>query len=418
MKKSRIKKILGREILDSRGNPTIEVELETNFGKVLAFVPSGASKGKYEALELRDGEKRYFGKGVLKAVKNINEIIAPKLIGKNVTKQKEIDELMIELDGTKDKSHLGANAICGVSLAVCRAGAVAENIPLYHYIREIYGEHSFKTFKLPKPCFNVINGGVHAGNDLDFQEFMIVPQANSFYENLEIGTEIYHLLKKDLAEKFGKLATNLGDEGGFAPPIRFPEEAIELILKATKKLNYEDKIKLILDIASSQFFKNGKYKMALGIFTTEGLARYYLKLISNYPIIGLEDPFSEDDFEGWQKIMSSIKNRMLNLLIIGDDLLVTNPERIKMAKERNACNSAIIKINQIGTITEAIEAVKIAKSFNWKIIVSHRSGETCDNFISDFAVGVSADFIKTGAPARGERVAKYNRLLKIEEEIK
>jgi enolase len=285
-KNSKIKSIKAREILDSRGNPTVEVELATGFGKFLASVPSGASKGKYEAVELRDGGKRYFGKGVLKAVRNVNEIIGPKLIGMDPTRQKEIDELMIELDGTENKSKLGANAICPVSLAVCRAGAATKNIPLYQYIKEVYrGQTSVKLAEVcPQPAFNIINGGVHAGNDLDIQEFMISPKGKSFSENLRIGVEIYHRLKEIISKKYGKLATNLGDEGGFAPPIKFPEEAIELILDSARKLNYENKIKLILDVASSQFFENGKYKMKTRVFTSQGLMRYYEKLIKNYPI--------------------------------------------------------------------------------------------------------------------------------------
>ena len=416
-KNSKIKSIKAREILDSRGNPTVEVELETDFGIFRASVPSGASKGKYEAVELRDGGKRYNGKGVLKAVRNVNKIIAPKLKGKDVTKQEEIDKLMIKLDGKKNKSHLGANAILPVSVAVCRAGAFAKNLPLWKHVNQMM---EIGSPSIPQACFNIIEGGAHAGNDLDFQEFMIVPHTrpkggySSFSDNLRVASEIYHQLKEILEKKFGQLAANLGDEGGFAPPIRFPQEAIELILEAAKKLNYE--IKIILDVAASQFFKNGKYRMKIGVFSREGLMRYYEKLIKNYPILGLEDPFAEDDLEAWQ--IANGKLQMANLLIVGDDLTVTNPKRIKMAKEKETCNSIILKINQIGTVTEALEAAKLAKEFGWKTIVSHRSGETNDDFISDLAVGIGADFIKTGAPARGERIAKYNRLLKIEEEIK
>jgi len=455
-KTSKIKRIKAREILDSRGNPTIEVELETDFGIFRGSVPSGASKGKYEARELRDGGKRYNGMGVLKAVKNVNEIIGPKLIGKDSTNQKEIDEILINLDGTEDKSKLGANAICGVSMSVCQAGASSQNLPLYKYIARIYSGQTPVKNTIPRACFNIINGGAHAGNDLDFQEFMIVPHTrpkggySSFSDNLRVASEIYHQLKEILEKKFGQLAANLGDEGGFAPPIRFPQEAIELILEAAKKLDYE--IKIILDVAASQFFKNGKYRMKIGVFSREGLLNYYSDLIQKYPIMGLEDPFSEDDWPAWQKLTSNFEDRASihgsesknirsslpfaatrvgeeedevlfdfqtsNLLIIGDDLTVTNPRRIKMAKEKEDCNAMILKINQIGTITEALEAAKLAKSFGWKIIVSHRSGETNDDFISDLAVGIGADFIKAGAPARGERVAKYNRLLKIEEELR
>jgi enolase len=413
----KIKNIRAREILDSRGNPTLEVEVETDFGNFLASVPSGASKGEHEAVELRDGGGRYFGKGVKKAVKNVNEIISKKLKGFDVTKQKEIDQILIDLDRTENKSKLGANAICGVSLVVCKAGAKAKNLPLYQYVRELYNLQ-LTTYNLPRPSFNVINGGVHAGNDLDFQEFMICPKTKSFSENLRIGAEIYHKLKEIITKKYGKLATNLGDEGGFAPPIKDPEIAIKLILEAVKILNYQNKISIILDVAASQFFDGKKYKTKIGNFSGEELTNFYLKLIKKYPIEGIEDPFAQDDFESWQHLKSKIKNQKSKILIIGDDLTVTNPKRIKLAKEKSLCNGIIVKINQIGTVTEAIEAVKLAKSFGWKIMVSHRSGETTDDFISDFAVGIGADFIKSGAPARGERVAKYNRLLKIEEELK
>jgi len=414
-KNSKIKTIKAREILDSRGNPTVEVDLITNQGLFRASVPSGVSKGKYEAVELRDGGKRYQGRGVLNAVKNVNKIIAPKLKGKDITKQKKIDNLMIKLDGTENKSKLGANAILPVSMAVCRAGAAAKRIPLYQYISEIYRGRASVFLKLPIPCFNIIEGGLHAGNRLDFQEFMIVSQIKSFIKALRWACEIYHQLKNILKQEFGEMAINIGDEGGFAPPLRVPEKAISLILKATKNLNYQKKIKIILDCAASQFYVNGKYKMEIGIFTKKGLLRYYSDLIQKYPILGLEDPFSQDDWQGFQEITKEFGKK---ILVIGDDLLVTNPKRIKKAKEKKACNAMILKINQIGTVTQALEAARLAKSYRWKIMISHRGGETCDDFISDFAVGISADLIKAGAPARGERVAKYNRLLRIEEELK
>jgi len=410
-KTSKIKSIQAREILDSRGNPTVEVDLITDRGCFRDSVPSGASKGKYEAVELRDREKRYQGKGVRKAIKNVNEIITPKLKGKNVLLQKEIDNLMIKLDGTENKSRLGANAILGVSMAVCRAGAAAKNIPLWKYISQIA---VIKKPTLPTPSVLLIEGGAHAGNELDFQEFMIVPQYKKFSKNLQTATEIYQELKKIIKEKYTDLAINVGDEGGFAAPVRVPEGAIILILKAAEKLDYQNKIKLVLDIAASQFFKRAQYKTQMGLFTREGLLRYYSNLVSNYPILGLEDPFSEEDWQGFQEITEKFGKK---LVIIGDDLLVTNPQRIKMAKDRKACNGLLLKINQIGTISETLEAAKLAKSFGWKVMVSHRSGETLDDFISDLAVGMSADFIKAGAPARGERVAKYNRLLRIEEEL-
>jgi enolase len=301
-------------------------------------------------------------------------------------------------------------------MTTCRAGAAAKNLPLYCYLAEIENR-KLKIKNLPIPAFNVINGGVHAGNDLDFQEFMITPQAKNFSKKLEIASEIYHQLKIILESKFGKSATNLGDEGGFAPPIREPEEALNLILEAAEKSEYKNKIKIILDIAASQLYNNKQYqtKKKKLTFTRQGFLNYYQVLIKNYPIIGLEDPFAESDWQGFQNITEKFGRK---ISIIGDDLLVTNPKRISRAKEKNACNGLLVKINQIGTITETLEAVRLAKSFGWKIMVSHRSGETTDDFISDLAVGIDADFIKAGAPARGERVAKYNRLLRIEEELK
>lgn len=424
-KSSKIKEIKAREILDSRGNPTVEVDLTTDFGIFQASVPSGASKGKYEAVELRDGGKRYQGKGVLKAVRNITEILAPKLKGKEVTEQKKIDDLMIKLDGTENKSKLGANAILPVSVAVCRAGAAVKNLPLYEYLAKIArGRASGNlsgvgslSVKLPQPLVLMIEGGVHAGNEMDFQEFMIAPQIKHFRKSLQAASEIYHQLKEIIKEKYIDLGINVGDEGGFAPPVRVPEEALNLILTAAKNLGYQKNIKIILDIAASQFFKKDNYQMRIGLFNREGLVNYYSDLIKKYPILGLEDPFSQDDWQAWQLLMSKAKRQKSKVLIIGDDLLVTNPKRMRMAKEKNACNAVIIKPNQIGTVSETIEAAKLAKSFGWKVIVSHRSGETSDDFISDLAVGIGADFIKAGAPTRGERVAKYNRLLRIEEEI-
>ena len=439
-----IDSIKAREILDSRGNPTVEVDLTTNLGVFQALIPSGVSKGKYEAVELRDGGKRYQGMGVLKAVNNVNKIIASKLKGKDVSGQKEIDNFLIKLDGTKNKSKLGANAILAVSLAVCRAGAAAKHLSLYQYISQLT-EHP-APLTLPIPSVLMIEGGAHAGNELDFQEFMIAPWVNPFSKSLQIASEIYQELKKIIKEKYINLGINVGDEGGFAPPVRVPEEALNLILEAAKNLGYQKKIKIILDVAASQFYTDGKprsrinslrgrYKMKLGFSTTEGLLNYYLCLIKKYPILGLEDPFSEEDWEGWEKLISnfqllsspaagrrgrrdlSLRPPISKFLVIGDDLTVTNPERIKQAYERKACNGIIIKPNQIGTVTETITAAKLAKSYGWKVMVSQRGGETNDDFISDLAVGIGADFIKAGAPARGERVAKYNRFLRIEEEL-
>ncbi len=414
MRDSEIKNITAREILDSRGNPTIEVVLEIKSGVFHASVPSGASVGKHEAIEFRDGGKRYFGKGVLGAVENVNRIIGPKIKGMNVTSQKEIDNLMIKLDGTNNKSSLGVNAICGVSLAVCRAGAGSKKLELFQYINEIL-KTTYKLKvkpKLPDPLFNIINGGAHSKSSLNVQEFMVVIDKDTFSQKLETIFEIYNQLRNLLLRKFGKLAANIGDEGGFVPPFLITEQALDFILKAAKDLGH--KVKIVLDVAASQFFEDGKYKMGVGVFTRQGFLRYYSDLISKYQILGLEDPFSEDDWQGFQDINKKFGK---NILIIGDDLLVTNLKRMKTAKEKNAVNSAVIKINQIGTVSEALEAVKLAKQYKWKTVVSHRSGETNDDFISDFAVGVCADFIKAGAPARGERIAKYNRLLKIEQEL-
>ena len=412
-----IKSLKAREILDSRGDSTIEVDLITDQGLFRASVPSGASVGKYEAKELRDKGKRYQGKGVLKARNNINKIIAPKIKGRLV-QQKEIDDFLIKLDGTKNKSKLGANAILGVSMAVCRAEAAAKKIPLYKHIKNLSGigyPLILPRSSLPRPCFNIINGGVHAGNDLDIQEFMIIPHFSSFSKSYQAGSEIYHILKKILKKKFGSFAVNLGDEGGFAPNLSSTKSALDLILRAINVAGYKNKVKIGLDIAASELFSEKGYRMDGKILKREKLLDYYSNLIKKYPIAFFEDAFEQDDWKGWKKISDA---KITNLLIVGDDLLCTNPERIKKAHKEKLCNGMILKINQIGTISEAIEAVKLAKSFNWKIIVSHRSAETCDDFIADLANGISADYIKAGAPARGERVAKYNRLLRIEEELK
>jgi enolase len=413
---SRVKSIKAREILDSRGNPTVEVDLAANGSSFRASVPSGASKGKYEAKELRDGGRRYQGKGVLKAVRNVNRIIAPKLEGKYVISQKKIDSLLIKLDGRKNKSRLGANAILAVSMASCRAGAEARDISLYQHIADIYNDKlltsSKKKFSLPKPCFNVINGGAHAGNDLDVQEFMIIPQMNSFSKNLEQGTAVYHCLKGILKLRFGKSAINLGDEGGFAPPLKGTEEALNLIMGAIKKAGFSRKIKIGLDVAANQFYRNGKYYLEGEKLDSGQLLSFYKRLVRKYPILFIEDPFAEEDFKGFKKAKKALPEKVI---ILGDDLLTTNIGRIRKAQRERACSGVIIKPNQVGTVIETIEAAKLAKSYDWKILASHRSGDTSDSFISDLAVGIEADFIKAGAPARGERLTKYNRLLRIEE---
>ncbi len=404
--KLKIKVIKGKEILDSNGKPTVAVEIKTNFGKFKAFVPSGVSKGKYEATELRDKD----GRGVKKAIENIEKIIAPVLTKEEIKDQKKVDEILIQLDGTKNKSFLGANAILAVSMAVCRVIAAAKKIPLYRYIGEIYGKRVSEIF--PRPVFNIINGGAHSKNKLDIQEFMIVPQHKRFSNNLKLGKKIYQELRQLVKKKFDKI--KLGAEGGFSPPIFQSKEALELIKTASDGFKG---IKIILDCAASHFQRRGKYQLEGKLLSKKELLNYYQQLLKEYPIIGLEDPFGQEDFGGWKKILNP-KPQISNLLIIGDDLLATNPERIKMAQKKKLCNSVIVKINQIGTISEAIEAVKLAKLYGWKIIVSHRSGETDDDFISDFAVGIGADFIKAGAPATRERLAKYNRLLKIEKGLK
>lgn len=406
---SKIKNIEAREILDSRGNPTIEVELETENGFFIDSVPSGASTGEGEAIELRDNdEDRYLGKGVLNAISNI-KFISEELEGHSIH-QKEVDDAMISLDGTENKRKLGANAIMAVSLAVARAGAKAEKKELFEYIASI----SNNEIKLPSPCFNVINGGKHAGNNLAFQEFMINFEGNKLKDQIKMASEFYHTLKDFISLKYGKEGINVGDEGGFAPALNDPKEALDLIVKTAKKLNYLGDIKIFLDIAASEFYdkKENKYNLSKGVsFEREELVKYYKELCDTYPIKSVEDPFEQNDFEGFRMLNQQMLG---NLLIIGDDLTVTNTKFIEKAYEKNAINGLLVKINQIGTVSEAIEAVNLAKSYNYKIMISHRSGETNDDFITDFAVGLGAEYIKSGAPARGERIAKYNRLLKIE----
>ncbi len=410
-----IKNIIAREILDSRGNPTIEVDCITDEGIFIASVPSGASTGKNEAFELRDGGGRFGGLGVLKAVKSVNEIIGPKIIGMDCRQQRAIDETLIVLDGTEGKYNLGANAIVGVSMAVCRAGASAEKLSLYRYIAKLAENENIS---LPVPSFNIINGGAHADNNLDFQEFMIVPQSNNFRENLKIGSEVYFQLRKVIKENYPEMSLGGGDEGGFAPLIELPEVALSLIQKAIDDSNYTDKVKIILDVAATEFYEEkenaeeGYYRFKMGFISTTNLLGYYGELIEKYPIIGIEDPFAETDWRGFERMNKRFGSK---IMIIGDDLTVSNTKFIEEAEKRKACNSMILKINQIGTVTEIIESAKLAKKYNWKTIVSHRSGETCDSFISDLSVGISADYIKSGAPNRGERLAKYNRLCRIED---
>jgi len=417
-----IQKIHARQIFDSRGNPTVEVEVTTEKGMFRAAVPSGASTGIHEALELRDGDKsQYLGKGVLNAVANVNEKIAPALIaaGIDVVDQTAIDEFMIQLDGTKNKENLGANAILGVSLAVARAGAAAAGLPLYAHLAALAGNES--PLVLPVPAFNVINGGSHAGNKLAMQEFMILPTgAKSFAEAMKIGSEVYHALKGVIKKKYGQDATNVGDEGGFAPNIQDNREGLELLKAAIAKAGYTDKVKIGMDVAASEFFKDGKYDLDFknpnsdpaDYLSGDQLAALYQSFVADYPIVSIEDPFDQDDWESYHNLTSATE-----IQIVGDDLTVTNPIRIQTAIEKKACNGLLLKVNQIGSVTESIRAAKLAQSDGWGVMVSHRSGETEDTFIADLVVGLRTGQIKTGAPCRSERLAKYNQLLRIEEEL-
>lgn len=409
---SRIVDVKAREILDSRGNPTVEVEVLLESGVVgRAAVPSGASTGEKEALELRDKDpKRYLGKGVLKAVKNVNEEIAPALIGLESTDQTNIDRLMIELDGTENKSRFGANAILGVSMAVCRASAIELDLPLFRYIGGVNAK------ELPVPMMNILNGGAHADNNVDIQEFMIMPVGGeSFSETLRMGVEIYHTLKKVL-KSMGH-STNVGDEGGFAPNLSSNEEAIQVIMKAIEDAGYTpgEDVMLALDAASSEFYKgNGVYELEGEgkTFDREGLIDFYKKLVEKYPIISIEDGMAEDDYEGWKLLTASLGNRVQ---LVGDDVFVTNTELLSLGIKDGFANSILIKLNQIGTVTETLDAIEMAKRANYTTVISHRSGETEDSFIADLAVAVNSGQIKTGAPARSERNAKYNQLLRIED---
>lgn len=406
----------------SRGNPTVEVELTTPKGMFRAAVPSGASTGIYEALELRDKDpSRFLGKGVLKAIQNVNTIIGPALISKNidVTKQAEVDQIMLDLDGTENKSKLGANAILGVSLAVCKAGAAQKGVPLYRHIADL-AKNSEPI--LPCPSLNVINGGTHAGNNLAMQEFMILPTgAPNFRESMRMGAEIYHNLKAVVKKKYGQDAANVGDEGGFAPNVTSAKEALDLLQAAIEKAGYTGRVSIAMDAAASEFYENGKYNLDFknpnpspsNVLTGKELVEYYKSLIAEYPIVSIEDGFDQDDWESWSELTKSCPS----LQVVGDDLLVTNPKRIKMAIERKACNALLLKVNQIGSVTESIEACTLAQNSGWGVMVSHRSGETEDTFIADLVVGLGTGQIKTGAPARSERLAKYNQIMRIEEEL-
>lgn len=407
----KIQEILAREILDSRGNPTVEVDVflqDGSFGR--AAVPSGASTGIHEALELRDKDpKRYLGKGVLKAVQHIREEIAPHLRGKDASQQREIDRLMLDLDGTPNKSRLGANAILGVSMAAARASANALKLPLYRYIGGVHAS------TLPTPMCNIINGGEHADNGLDIQEFMIMPiGATSFRDALRTAAEIFHVLKKVL--KGRKLNTNVGDEGGFAPDLPNNEEALKLILLAIEEAGYQPgkDVALALDAAASSFFKDGKYHLdQKQIDSTEAVA-YYVDLCNRYPIISIEDALAEDDWDGFKALTDALGDRVQ---LVGDDLFVTNTHRLQQGIERGTANSILIKLNQIGSLTETLDTIALARLHRYSAIISHRSGETSDDFIADLAVATGVGQIKTGSISRSDRVAKYNQLLRIEEQL-
>ena len=406
--------VYAREILDSRGNPTVEVEVlagENIYGR--ASVPSGASTGQFEAVELRDGEERYRGLGVTRAVDNVNTKIAPELIGVNVFEQTEIDSIMLKLDGTANKSNLGANATLGVSMAVARAAASALNIPLYRYLG------GASAMKMPVPMMNILNGGKHADNTVDFQEFMIMPVgACCFKEGLRMCAEIYHTLKKILKEE--NLNTAVGDEGGFAPNLKDAKETLQYIVKAIEKAGYKagEEVAIALDVAASELynkeFKKYVFEGEDVIRSAEELVDYYEMLISEFPIISIEDPMDEEDWEGWDLMTKRLGSKVQ---LVGDDLFVTNTERLRKGIDRKVANAILIKVNQIGTLTEAFAAIELAKNSGYRNIISHRSGETEDSIIADIAVAFNAGQIKTGAPCRSERVAKYNQLLRIEEEL-
>ena len=423
---STIDGVKAREVLDSRGNPTVEVEVTTELGTYRASVPSGASTGIHEACELRDGGKRYMGKGCLKAVANVVEVLGPLVKGMDVTQQRDIDAAMIDKDGSPNKVNLGANAILGVSLAVAKAGAASKGVPLYRHLADVAGNN--EPLVLPVPAFNVINGGSHAGNKLAFQEYFVIPDgAESFAESMQIGCEVYHNLKKIIKKKYGGDATLIGDEGGFAPPVD-ARSGIEVLMEAIDVAGYSGKCSVGLDVAASEFKVEGEDCYDLGLFypqeerdadpslkkTAAELADFYADLCAAYPIITIEDAFDQDDWAAWSLLADRIGDKVQ---LVGDDLTVTNPTRIQEAIDKKACNALLLKVNQIGSVSESIDAVKLAKSDGWGIMTSHRSGETEDTYIADIAVALCTGQIKTGAPCRSERLAKYNQLTRIEEEL-
>jgi enolase len=405
-----IKSIKAREILDSRGNPTVEVDVELSDGSFgRAAVPSGASTGAFEAVELRDGGERYLGKGVLSAISNIQKEIAPKLVGADPFAQRVIDKLMIDLDGTANKSKLGANAILGVSLAVARAASNSKKMPLYKFIG---GDNADL---LPVPMMNILNGGAHADTNVDIQEFMIAPiGAKNFKEALRCGAEVYHALKSVLKKR--GLATSIGDEGGFAPNLDSNRAALDLIVEAINKAGFKlgTEIALAMDVAATEFYKDGSYEFEGGKLSAQEMISYYQGLVDSYPLVSIEDPLSEDDWDGWRSITEALGEKVQ---LVGDDLFVTNPERLSRGISSRTANALLVKVNQIGSLTETLDAVEMAHKAGYRSMMSHRSGETEDTTIADLAVATASGQIKTGAPARSERVAKYNQLLRIEEEL-
>lgn len=410
---AKIKAVKAREILDSRGNPTVEVDVVLNTGKIgRASVPSGASTGRRECVELRDGDKRrFFGKGVQKAVSNVNRIIAPKVVGMDPEDQSAIDNLMIKLDGTENKSKLGANAILGTSLAVAHAAALDAGLPLYRYLG------GAKAQVLPVPMMNILNGGAHADNNLDFQEFMVVPVGKDFRESLRRGTEVFHALKANL--KKDGLSTAVGDEGGFAPKLGSHEHALELMVKSAEDAGLKPgkDVFLAMDPAASEFYDDGKYvfkKSTMESLSADEMVDLYVDLCRRFPIVSIEDPMSEEDWSGWKGITARLGKK---IQLVGDDLFVTNKNMLAKGVKQGLANAVLIKVNQIGTMTETMETVKLAARSHYRCVLSHRSGETEDTSISDISVATNAGQIKTGAPSRGERTAKYNRLLRIEEEL-
>lgn len=404
---SKIKDVKAREVMDSRGNPTVEVDVYLEDGSMgRAMVPSGASTGIREALELRDKDERFMGKGVLKAVNNVNTIIRDKVIGMEATKQEELDNLMIELDGTENKSNLGANAILGVSLANLKAAAISSKMPLYKYVG------SGKT--LPRPMMNIINGGAHADNHLDFQEYMIIPSRDTIKERIRVGAEVFHNLKKVLKDK--GYNTNVGDEGGFAPDLKSNEEGFKVIIEAIEKAGYVPgkDVNLGIDVAASEFYQDGYYMVDNKKLTTEELINFYIELVEKYPIISIEDPVDENDWDGFKLITEKLGDK---IQLVGDDLFVTNIKCLEKGIELHAGNAILLKLNQIGTYTETIKTINLAKEHGYKTIISHRSGETEDTTIADLAVGLDLGQIKTGSMSRTDRMCKYNQLIRIEEEL-